>query len=122
MSFKASLVLSGLAASALLLASGALRADNAPVERPARSTDVNFQDLNLQNSAAVATLYQRIGAAADRVCSSRADSGIYYTYAGYQSCVADAVRRAVTDVNQPALTSYYQQQLHPSRSVRVAQQ
>lgn len=110
-----------VATTALLTASMALYADNAPVQRPARSTTVQFGDLNLDTAGNAAALYQRITLAAQRVCSSRAFTGIYYTLAEYHSCIADAVQNAVSSVNRPSLTQFYRQQLTQSAPIRVAE-
>jgi UrcA family protein len=112
--------LSAIAAAALVSASLAAAAADTPVERPARSSGVHFADLNLDRSGGAASLYQRLGAAAEKVCSSRAFAGLYYTYADYRSCVADALQQAVTRVNHPALTAYYQQR--HAAAVRLATQ
>lgn len=107
--------------SALLTASLAVYADNAPVQRPVRSTTVQFGDLDLDSSGGVAALYHRISLAAEHVCGSRAFTGIYYTLSDYRSCVADATQNAVTSLNRPALTEFYRQQLTPPAPVRVAE-
>jgi len=115
--FKAKYILSSVAASALLIASAALPASNAPIER---STAVRFGDLNLDRQADVATLYQRISAAADKVCASRV--GLYDTLLRYQGCVGETVHRAVGSVNRTALTEYYRQQQSPETAIKVARQ
>jgi len=110
----------GAAASALMVCVLA-HADNAPlVERPSRSTTVNYQDLDLRRSGDVARLYRRLSAAADQVCGSRAFNIFYYTLPKYRACVDDAMQKAVLDINQPALTVYHQQQTH-SAILLVAQ-
>ncbi len=110
-------------ASALLTASTVLYADDATVQRPARSTTVQFGDLSLATPNDVAALYHRINLAAKRVCGSRAFTGIYYTLPEYRSCVADAVRNAVASVNRPSLTEFYRQQQSTAPSpIRVAEQ
>ena len=122
MSTKRIRILSGVVlTSALLTASMALQANNAPVQRPARSTTVQFGDLNLDSAGGVAALYRRLSLAAARVCGSRAFTGIYYTLAEYRSCVADATQSAVTSINRPALTEFYRQQLTQSPTIRVAE-
>lgn len=115
--FKATTVLAAVAASALLLTSAALPAANASREQ---STAVQFGDLNLDRQADIATLYQRIGMAADKLCASRV--GLYDTLYRYQGCVAQTVRTAVNRVNKPALTDYYRQQQTPDATIKVARQ
>ncbi len=122
MLLKSTIVLGGLALVVSLMASPRLRAADAPVVRPARSTDVYFGDLNLNTRGDVATLYKRIRAAAEQVCGSRAFTGWFYTYTEYRSCVADATQRAIGEVNRTELSDFYQQQARHSGPVRVAQQ
>lgn len=122
MSIKRMRVLGSIVATTVLLtASMALYADNAPVQRPARSASVQFGDLNLNTASDVAALYQRISLAAARVCGSRAFTGIYYTLPEYRSCIADAMQNAVTSVNRPSLTEFYRQQQTQSAPIRVAE-
>jgi UrcA family protein len=71
-----------------------------------RSEKVSFTDLNLDRPAGAHTLLGRLRGAAQRVCGTdggRADHD-------YQACVAKALDRAVTEVDNPLLTS-----LHHSR-------
>jgi UrcA family protein len=122
MLLKSTIVLGGLALVVSLMASPRLAAADAPVVRPARSTDVYVGDLNLNTRGDVATLYKRIRAAAEQVCGSRAFTGWFYTYTEYRGCVADATQRAVREVNRTELTRFYQQHGRHSGPVRVAQQ
>lgn len=122
MLIKSKTVLSGIMASTLLLAGMAVRADNAPVQREARTTTVQFGDLNLDRSRDVAALYQRLSLAAERVCGSRAFTGLYYTLPEYRSCVADAVRDAVISAHRARLTAYYlRQKVQQPGLIRVAE-
>jgi UrcA family protein len=115
--FKTKYVLSSVAASALWMGSAAVPAADAPIER---STAVRFADLNLDRQADVATLYQRISAAADQLCASRV--GLYDTLYRYQGCVSETVHKAVGSVNRAALTEYYRQQQSPEATIKVARQ
>jgi|SRR5580693_5292714 UrcA family protein len=115
---NAKCVLISVAASAFMLATATLNAANPPVQR---SMAVQFSDLNLERPGDVAQLYQRISAAADRICSNRI--GLYDTLNRYQGCVAEATQRAVGSVNRTALTDFYrQQQSTPDSLVKVARQ
>lgn len=100
--------LSVTAASALWMACSAVHAEDALVvlQRPSLSTTVSIRDLDLQRSDDVARLYQRLTAAADRLCGPRAFNIFYYLMPQYQSCVDDAVHKAVKRINQPALSAY----------------
>jgi len=66
---------------------------------------VIYSDLNLDRAEGIAALYQRVHAAAARVCSptESRETGLSYTS---QSCIADATSRAVMTINNPALSAY----------------
>ena len=115
--FTTKRVPSAIAAAALLTISAAVSASNAPIEQ---SAAVRFGDLNLDRQADVATLYQRIGAAADQLCRTRV--GLYDTLYRYQGCMAESVRSAVGRVNRAALTDYYRQQEGTETAIKVARQ
>ncbi len=120
MSSKQRWPLSAIAGATLLSASLITVAAGSPAERAARSLEVHFADLNLDRPGAAASLYQRLIIAADNVCSSRAFTGLYYTYGAYRGCIAEALRRSILQVNHPALTTYYQRQLAENRTLRLA--
>lgn len=85
------------------------------------SSLVRFSDLNLQRPSDVAKLYERIAAAADRICGPQSLTGSYSKSAIYASCYQDAVAQAVAEVNQAPLTAYYEQRMHPaSREIAIA--
>ena len=87
----------------LLGAATALAADaGAPQMR------VDYSDLNLSTINGAATLYQRIEGAARFVCG---EPGRHLDEQRYwKSCYGDAVNRAVSEVNNPLLTSLYRKQ------------
>ena len=97
----------GIAASGLVLASTALLAAPAPVDQSAPSAVVNFSDLNLDQPSGVATLYQRISAAAIQVCGKSMVTGDFYISPGYRSCYFDAISQGVRSVNNAALNNYF---------------
>jgi UrcA family protein len=70
-----------------------------------RMEDIKFQDLNLNTTAGVDALYQRIHAAAQRVCavSGTAELGAASAAA---KCTKDAEARAIDKINLPALTAF----------------
>jgi UrcA family protein len=70
-----------------------------------RSETVKFQDLNLQSNQGIQSLYQRIEAAARRVCEQ--PDGMSSPHS-IKACEEQAESSAVTSVNVPALTAYYQ--------------
>jgi UrcA family protein len=67
---------------------------------------VNFADLDLTNSKAVATLYGRIRAAADQVCESP-EFASWQTLLLVRRCTKHAIDRAVKDVNSSGLTTFH---------------
>lgn len=69
----------------------------------AESRTVKFADLDISNPSGAHTLYRRIRAAAQVVCS-------YYFFAtdtDKAGCVRDATADAVKKINQPALSAVY---------------
>jgi UrcA family protein len=87
----------------------ALVASNA-VASDTRSESVKFGDLNLSSQAGVETLYERIHAAAKRVCEQPAGE-----LGATRSCVKKAEGEAIGKVNLPLLTALYEQKTgtHP---------
>jgi UrcA family protein len=76
----------------------------APSDVPTET--VRYQNLQAANDRDVAALYQRIDAAAGRVCGQRLPPGSLAVSKSWLRCVQSAVRHAVTDVNSPAVTAY----------------
>ena len=70
-----------------------------------RSETVKFPDLNMNTSEGVQTLYDRIHAAARRVCSTTRSDPFYQVAA--RDCARKAEAKAVETVNLPALTAFY---------------
>jgi len=89
-------------AIAMLLAS-VLATPNAFAGDAARSETVKFQDLNVDTPAGVETLYNRIHAAARRVC---AESDPVASQ-GVGNCIRKAEGKAISDLNLPGLTAFY---------------
>jgi UrcA family protein len=69
-------------------------------------TVVRFDDLNLRQPRGIAILYRRLQAAAHRVCELPGQPDPVLMRQPDQ-CVTGAMARAITRVNRPALTSYY---------------
>lgn len=90
-------------ATAMLLAYGVVSTGHA--NEQVRSETVKFQDLNLTSASGVQALYDRIHAAARRVCS---DNDPLQRFAA-SACARKAEARAVAEVNLPQLTAFYQQ-------------
>ncbi|HTX24482.1 MAG TPA: UrcA family protein [Steroidobacteraceae bacterium] len=115
-------LLQGVSVSVLLLACAAAYADSPPSVAFQHASLVRFTDLSLDRPGDVAKLYERITAAADKVCGPRSLTGSYSKSGVYASCYADAVSQAVARVNHPALTAYYEQRTpSPARALAIAQ-
>ncbi|MEA3197844.1 MAG: hypothetical protein QOF32_1896 [Gammaproteobacteria bacterium] len=81
---------------------------------------VRYGELNLQTDEGVVTLYKRISAAANYVCSPYENRGLS-TRAKWRNCHSSALARAVADVGEPRLTHYVAQVRHePVDSVTLA--
>jgi UrcA family protein len=81
---------------------------------------VSFRDLNLETPEGAAVLYRRIRSAAYEVCEN--PSGYDLSQLKMQTCIKDAVSRAVTQVNRPLLTSLYKEKAGKSdKKVTLAQ-
>jgi UrcA family protein len=67
---------------------------------------VSFKDLNLSSTEGAGVAYRRIKSAADEVCGKRDRFELSQSHA-IQTCINEAVSRAVAQVNSPMLTSLY---------------
>jgi UrcA family protein len=113
-------LLIGAAVSAFTLACTAAYADSAqPTGSEQHSSIVRTGDLDLNRPKDVARLYNRIASAADQLCGPRAVGGVNHTSADYASCYADAVSRAVTHIDRPSVTAYFQQHSSDSASHKL---
>jgi UrcA family protein len=77
-----------------------------PADAPPHKV-VNFRDLNLNTAEGAAALYKRIKSAASEVCGHSDSFDLSRLYVP-QTCINEAVSRAVAQVNRPMLTSLYQ--------------
>lgn len=95
---------------ALATACAALAVSTMSVAAPATtqvpSVKVRYDDLNLATSAGVSTLYKRIARAARNVCPDAYSRDLTMVAASEQ-CQAEAIARAVNEVNNPQLASLY---------------
>jgi UrcA family protein len=66
------------------------------------SVSVRYDDLNLSSPAGVNALYRRISVAARQVCPDIYSRDLNVAAAG-KRCLADAVAKAVSEVNNPQL-------------------
>jgi UrcA family protein len=97
-------ILVGPLAWLCILSTGPAHSADDPTVIP--TATVSYADLNLSNPAGVRVLYQRIVAAAQRVCGPE-DNNLDLNRVTYRRrCVAEAVSRAVTNVGSPTLARY----------------
>jgi UrcA family protein len=67
---------------------------------------VSFKDLNLSSTEGAGAAYRRIKSAANEVCGKGGKFNLSQSHA-IQTCIDQAVSRAVAQVNSPTLTSLY---------------
>lgn len=67
---------------------------------------IHYADLDLTQFAGLSVLYSRLQHAARQVCAPL-NSKVPELAAAYKACAADAMSRAVTQVDQPSLSAYY---------------
>jgi UrcA family protein len=104
----ASVILCGALTLGTLQATARAADDGLPKER------VSYADLDISKPAGVKTLYQRIVAAANRVCS--VNQFMYIpTQKGLRDCTDHAIDKAVKDVGSPALSA-----LRPTGAIHLA--
>jgi UrcA family protein len=70
--------------------------------QPPSKLIVKYSDLDLTRVSGVVELYRRLEQAAQQVCTAVTETGI----APSAACVSDALSRAVSEINEPALTRY----------------
>jgi UrcA family protein len=104
----------GAAVSILSLTCAAAYADTTPYAETmlvigSHSQVVRFNDLNLDQLRDLARLFNRVSSAADGVCGPRSFAGHYNKTADYEICYSDAIARAVSHIDRPSVTAYFQQ-------------
>lgn len=110
-SARRALGLAGFIALSLVAAS-ASASDDAVVQKTVR-----YADLNLDKSADASRLYERLGNAAEAVCSHHEGRDLL-TRKMRRACESEALSNAVLELDNPAVTA-----LHTADArVRVAQQ
>jgi len=87
-----------------VLVSGSVLA--APPADPAKT--VNYSDINLKSAAGVDALYKRLKKAAYEVCQMPTGTRQIRIEQEFKACKADAVDRAVLQINLPTLTALHQ--------------
>jgi UrcA family protein len=71
----------------------------------ARSITVSYGDLNLRSEAGAQVMLERIDAAAATVCGQAPDSRLLDRRAYFDRCKADAVARAIQQLNAPMVSA-----------------
>jgi len=72
-----------------------------------RQVTVSYGDLNVDHEAGAQILINRLRAAADRVCGGRPDIRILNQLGAYQTCVTQAMDRAVASIGHPVVGNAY---------------
>jgi len=84
-----------------------------------KSEVVHYGDLRLISAVGAAVLYGRLRGAAERACGAL-DGRQPSQAARYRVCVDDAVAKAVAEVNEPVLTTYYESKHNAPQTPTVA--
>ncbi len=100
---RAAMALSALAACAAI---GAVGSAHAATAGSPPAIKVRYADLNLSTEQGSIALYGRIVAAAHEVCAADVFRDLRAAAAA-KTCAAEAIARAVRDVNSPMLASVY---------------
>ncbi len=85
--------------------------DNSP-----RQVLIHYADLDLAGTPGVSVLYGRLRNAAQEVCAPL-NAKDPERASAFKHCVADAMSSAVTQVDQPALSSYYRAKLQGRNAI-----
>ena len=104
------ILISALIAGLVCVGEAALFAAAPSAAELPQSVTVRYTDLNLDRPADVGRLYNRIRGAAESVCGEPDPAYDFWVNPAWQRCVSDAIGRAVFQVDQPALSAYYQRQ------------
>jgi UrcA family protein len=76
---------------------------------------VHYNDLNLANSADAHTLLKRFEDASEHVCGGRPQIGNLHAQAIHDTCMKEAMDRAVASVHAPLVASLYNNEAVPYR-------
>ncbi len=98
------------------LATGAQLAHADTAAASPKKVLVHYADLDLVRSPGVVALYRRLQGAAETVCTPLNGPDVGHALM-FRHCVADAMSRAVTEVDQPALGAYYRAKLQGRNAI-----
>ena len=73
-----------------------------------KTETVRYDDVRLISTVGAAVLYGRLRNAADRVCGGPVDGQQIAAQKRYRTCVDDAMSTAVSEVNNPLLSQYFE--------------
>lgn len=76
---------------------------------------VHYNDLNLTSPADAKTLLKRFERASEHVCGGRPQIGNLHAQAIHDTCVKEAMGRAVASVRAPLVASLYNNETVPYR-------
>lgn len=108
--FFGAAALAALACSATVFAEPGSNAD-------VRSVAVRYADVNANSSQGAETLYARLKAAAKSACGTAPGLDLASRH-DFNTCRADALGRAVSDVNSRALTALHRSSMSPIELAR----
>ena len=83
------------------------------------SVTVKYGDLDVSRPQGAATLYSRIRAAAEKVCSPLEGGGVAAKMR-FNACIDRAISDAVETIHQPELSAFYSAKRGTPRPIRVA--
>jgi UrcA family protein len=73
-----------------------------------KSEVVRYDDIRLISDVGAAVMYIRLRSAAERACGGPVDPMQIAQQKRYRTCVDDAVSTAVSEVNSPVLSRYFE--------------
>jgi UrcA family protein len=99
---------------------GVQSADAAPPQ-DVPSIVVHFADLDVSRDEGASALYRRLKSAAETVCAPLDDRDVA-RHMKFRACVQRAISTAVAQVDQPAVTRYYEAKTNRQNAlIKVAQ-
>ena len=105
-------------AIALLIASAANAGNPITANEPISKETVRFSELNLSTRRGVEALYKRVATAAGHVCGEMYDGSErdLKRLSDIRHCKADAIRGAIANSRNAALSNYWLAQINANRT------
>jgi UrcA family protein len=85
----------------------------------APSTTVRYGDLDLTRREGAEALYRRLQGAAEQLCAPLKSRALYLA-TPHRACIEQAIAEAVTKVDRPLLTAYWQSKTGSRRVATLA--